>query len=100
MPTTSCHYALFGEECWRISLRGTWCHFVTVMHAMDANSLEGYAPRDELMDWADNSMNQITLTQRTSEVLEKMGLPRMAFVVFAFDVDCPEGARVKHRDSS
>ena len=90
MSTTSCHYALFGEECWRISLRETWRHFVKVVHAMDAKNLEDCAPLDELMDWADNSMNQTTLTQHTSEVLGEMGLPRMAFVVFAFNVARPK----------
>ena len=93
MPNTPCHYALFGIECWRKSLRGTWRHFVTVIHAMDAKGLERCAPFDELMDRADNKMNQATLPQRTSEVLEGMGLPRMTFEVFAFNVARPEGTR-------
>ena len=93
MPYTSCHYALFGVECYRMSLRDTWRHFITVMHAVDATTLERYQPHDKLMGWAGPGLDKNALRDWTKIVLDKMGLPRVTFVIFALDVERPEDVR-------
>jgi hypothetical protein len=93
MPYTSCYYALFGVECYRISLRETWRHFLDVMSALDDDGLNRYRPLDELKGWAGPSMDKAALGYHTQEVLEAMRLPRAMFVVFDFNVERPDGAR-------
>lgn len=93
MPYTSCHYALFGVECYRGSLRDTWRHFLDVLSALDLDGLDRYRPLDQLKSWAGPGMDRAALQHHTQEILKEMGLPRAAFLVFDFNVARPEGAR-------
>ena len=94
MTWTSCHYVLCGVECWRVSLRDAWRHFVSVVDALDGRTLASHwGSRDDLMGWAANDLNKKTLREWTELVIAKMGLCRDTFVVLYFDVEPPESAR-------